>query len=53
MERDLVKSNGMVLTDNHVQVCDNSESSVDSLHIKAVKFRQTGELDTMEGNFVM
>ncbi|XP_064962299.1 protein PTST homolog 3, chloroplastic isoform X3 [Musa acuminata AAA Group] len=49
MERDLVKSNGMVLTDNHVQVCDNSESSVDSLHIKAVKFRQTGELDTMEG----
>ncbi|CAL9052762.1 unnamed protein product [Musa banksii] len=53
MERDLVKSNGMVLTDNHVQVCDNSESSVDSLHIKAVKFRQTGELDTMEGNFVI
>ncbi|KAJ8513307.1 hypothetical protein OPV22_003741 [Ensete ventricosum] len=49
LERDLVKSNGVVLTENNVQVCGNSESSVDSLHIKAVKFRQTGELDTLEG----
>ncbi|RZS14360.1 hypothetical protein BHM03_00046047, partial [Ensete ventricosum] len=53
--REFISATG--LAENRVpsmkELCENGrsvrlQSSVDSLHIKAVKFRQTGELDTLE-----
>ncbi|WOL07399.1 hypothetical protein Cni_G16140 [Canna indica] len=44
----IVKSNGELPMENDAEVCETS-TSVDSLRLKAMKFIQTGELDTIEG----